>query len=93
MAPAALHLVIRGRVQGVGFRWWAVRQATALGLRGWVRNRRDGAVELLAIGDVVACERLAEACARGPGAAEVTAVERSPGQDDGSLEFTERDSI
>jgi acylphosphatase len=93
MTSAALHLVIRGHVQGVGFRWWTVRQAKALGLRGWVRNRRDGSVELMAIGDVVACERLAEACARGPGAAQVSAVERSPGQDDGSLEFSERESI
>ena len=45
-----LHFLIRGRVQGVGFRWFVHREASELGLRGWVRNTDDGAVELVAAG-------------------------------------------
>jgi acylphosphatase len=45
-----LHFLIRGRVQGVGFRWFVHREASELGLRGWVRNTDDGAVEVLASG-------------------------------------------
>ena len=46
-----LHFLIRGRVQGVGFRWFVHREASELGLRGWVRNTEDGAVEVVAAGD------------------------------------------
>lgn len=73
---SALRLVVRGRVQGVGYRAWAIRAAQALALDGFVRNRRDGSVEILAAGDEAALQRLAEACAQGPGAAVVSAVER-----------------
>jgi acylphosphatase len=45
-----LHFLIRGRVQGVGFRWFVHREASELGLRGWVRNTDTGDVELLAAG-------------------------------------------
>jgi acylphosphatase len=92
MASVALRLVIRGRVQGVGFRWWAVRQARSLGLSGWVRNRRDGSVELLAVGHDDACRQLADACAEGPAEAAVAAVERSPAEDDGSVGFEARET-
>jgi acylphosphatase len=47
---ATLRLRITGKVQGVGYRIWATRTALSLGLRGWVRNRRDGSVEVLATG-------------------------------------------
>jgi acylphosphatase len=46
-----LHFLIRGRVQGVGFRWFVHREAAELGLRGWVRNTDTGEVEVLAAGD------------------------------------------
>ncbi|HEX4155557.1 MAG TPA: acylphosphatase [Acidobacteriaceae bacterium] len=46
-----LHFLIRGRVQGVGFRWFVHREAAELNLRGWVRNTESGDVEVLAAGD------------------------------------------
>jgi acylphosphatase len=52
-----LHFLIRGRVQGVGFRWYVHREASELDLRGWVRNTEDGDVEVVASGPV---EDLAE---------------------------------
>lgn len=81
---------IEGRVQGVGYRWWAVTAAREIGLAGWVRNRADGSVEVLAIGDPDALDELAAACAKGPPSARVSAVARSPAQDDGSAGFGER---
>ena len=44
------HFLVKGRVQGVGFRWFVHREAAAIGLRGWVRNTEDGHVEVLASG-------------------------------------------
>lgn len=81
---------IEGRVQGVGYRWWAVTAAREIGLAGWVRNRADGSVEVLAIGDPDALDELAAACAKGPPSARVSAVTRSAAQDDGSDGFGER---
>ena len=85
-----MRLIIEGRVQGVGYRWWAVREASALGLDGWVRNLRDGKVELLALGDKGALQRLAELCHEGPPGARVLRVDRSAAADDGSEGFEER---
>ena len=93
MPKAAVRLQIEGRVQGVGFRWWTVRQAHALGLAGWVRNRRDGSVEVLAIGAPTALEALIDACGRGPAGAEVRALTQSPAEDDGSMGFEERATV
>jgi acylphosphatase len=70
-----LHAVVRGDVQGVGFRYFVVRVARQAGLEGWVRNRPDGAVECLAQGNRRALEDLLEALRRGPGSAEVQQVE------------------
>jgi acylphosphatase len=93
MPKAAVRLHIEGRVQGVGFRWWTVRQARALGLTGWVRNRRDGTVEVLAIGEPTALEALVDACGRGPAGSEVRALTQSPAADDGSQDFEERATV
>jgi acylphosphatase len=66
---------IRGRVQGVFFRNWAMEKARSLEIRGWVRNRQDGSVELLAFGDEDALEALTAACRVGPPAAKVDRIE------------------
>jgi acylphosphatase len=93
MGRHAIHLIIRGRVQGVGYRWWAVETARGLGLDGWVRNRRDGSVELLAVGLETATEQLVQACRRGPPAAAVTALELAPADDDRAQGFHDRPTI
>ena len=70
----AKRLIISGQVQGVGYRDWLIARANALGLSGWVRNRRDGSVETLIAGDVDAVEELARQCRRGPTMAEVSSI-------------------
>ena len=72
---ARLYVVIRGRVQGVGFRYSAYRQAQALGVAGWVRNRADGSVEAEVEGERSALEAFLEWCQDGPPLARVAAVE------------------
>jgi len=62
----ARRAVVRGRVQGVGFRWFAERNAQTLGVRGWVRNRADGTVETLAEGDEKAVGEYLARLSRGP---------------------------
>ena len=65
---------IEGAVQGVGYRYWTERVATELGLSGWVRNHRDGAVEALFCGPAEAVAEMLERCRNGPRSARVTAV-------------------
>ncbi len=72
--------LIGGRVQGVGYRAWMVQQATALELDGWVRNRRDGRVEALLLGDAGLLARLHQRCLQGPPGARVDGIERSPAE-------------
>ena len=86
----AIRLVISGRVQGVGFRAFVERQAHKRGVRGWVRNRRDGSVELLVTGSEEALAALIEACREGPSAAVVTGVKVERGEHDGSAGFSSR---
>lgn len=71
---------IRGRVQGVGFRYSLQREARRLGLTGWVRNRSDGSVEAVAQGVPSAVEALIEWSRRGPPSAQVTDVQVLPGE-------------
>ena len=70
-----VRLTISGRVQGVGFRYFVEREAERRKLEGWVRNRRDGAVEALIAGAPEAVAAMAEACRRGPPGAAVDAVD------------------
>ncbi len=71
----ARRLVVRGRVQGVGFRYAAVEAAEREGVAGWVRNLRDGSVEALVQGDDAAVERVVAWCREGPRGANVSDVQ------------------
>ena len=81
----ARYLVVHGRVQGVFYRGWAVETARALGLDGWVRNRRDGTVEAVVQGNGEAAERFVERAKEGPPSAHVAGIEVSEIAVDGSL--------
>jgi acylphosphatase len=73
-----VHLVIRGRVQGVGFRAWTQHQGELRGLTGWVRNRRDGSVEAVVAGPAAEVDRMVAVCREGPGGSVVNHVEEVP---------------
>ena len=75
---STVQVRIEGRVQGVWFRAWTVDQATARGLSGWVRNRRDGSVEAIFRGPEHAVHDMVRVCAKGPPAARVTRVVDRP---------------
>ena len=72
-------VLIRGRVQGVGFRAWTEYTALARGLEGFVRNRRDGSVEAVFAGPAAAVVAMIEACHRGPPGARVDALDQRVG--------------
>lgn len=67
-------IVVRGLVQGVGFRWWASRTARGLGIDGWVVNLPDGSVEITVSGDVSSVAEMENLCRQGPGGAIVESV-------------------
>lgn len=71
----ARRFIIRGRVQNVGFRWFAADAARTEGLTGWVQNRRDGAVEAVAEGDEESVRRFEARLRRGPASARVERVD------------------
>jgi acylphosphatase len=75
-----LHAVVRGRVQGVGFRYFVVRNALSLGLRGYARNESNGDVEVLAQGPRPALERLLSLLRQGPSSADISDVTTTWGQ-------------
>jgi len=88
-----LILRIEGRVQGVGYRAWAVRAARGLQLSGWVRNCADGAVEALISGPGEAVDRFLAAAHRGPPAAQVSRVTAEPSAVTAPLPFSERPTV
>jgi acylphosphatase len=85
MALTARRLVVRGRVQGVGFRYAMVDAAVSCGVAGWVRNRRDGTVEAFVQGDAAAVEAILAWCRLGPPAARVDAVDAQTAAADPSV--------
>jgi acylphosphatase len=76
--PLQVRLTITGRVQGVGYRDWAIATGQKLGVTGWVRNRGDGAVEALVVGDDTAVGTMIDACRRGPALAQVEEIDVEP---------------
>jgi acylphosphatase len=72
-----VNYIVRGRVQGVGFRWFVEREANALGLKGWVRNREDGTVEVLAMGEEGQLGDLRRKLQQGPRGSRVDEVEEN----------------
>jgi acylphosphatase len=78
-AQVIRRVVIRGRVQGVGYRAWAQDVALEHGLEGWVRNRHDGSVEAVFAGPAETVAEILAICRRGPLAACVDAVEQREG--------------
>jgi acylphosphatase len=81
-ARAILHVTIRGRVQGVGYRAWVEYQARAGSLEGWVRNRRDGSVEAVFAGAGKAVAEMVALCRHGPPSARVEVVLNEPANED-----------
>jgi acylphosphatase len=75
-------VVIRGRVQGVGFRAWTEITAMERGIEGWVRNRRDGSVEALFSGSQQAVLAMIELCRDGPPGARIDAIDQREGSAD-----------
>jgi acylphosphatase len=76
------HIIVRGRVQGVGFRAFVEVEALRRGLGGWVRNRRDGTVEAVFSGEATIVADMVEACRHGPYAARVDALDQRAGAED-----------
>jgi len=94
MTTTTQHLRITGRVQGVGYRWHMARQARALGLTGWVRNRHDGSVEAQANGPADAVQALVDWAHHGPELARVDAVVVStPETTEPSLGFEQLETV
>ena len=87
---ARLHAIVHGDVQGVGFRYFVQRRADEVGLAGWVRNRPEGTVELVAEGGRPALERFLQQLSRGPGAASVERVESEWSEAEGLQSFEVR---
>jgi acylphosphatase len=90
---ATQRIFVSGRVQAVSFRDWTVRTAQKLGLTGWVRNLRDGRVEILADGDEGAIAQLVDACREGPPLAHVDDVTAFADSDKPGKGFTKRFTV
>lgn len=92
-AKRTVRLRIEGRVQGVGYRMFVERTATALGLDGWVRNRRDGGVEAVVSGASDAIDEIIARCKVGPSAARVDRVEVLPDDEAVATGFDVRPTV
>lgn len=85
------HYLVKGRVQGVGFRWYVQQEAAKIGLRGWVRNTSGGEVEVTASGDEEALQQLLERLKRGSRGSRVDRIEQQdrPQEEAANLEAFE----
>jgi acylphosphatase len=86
----AVTVKVRGRVQGVSFRWYAVQEAERLGVRGWVRNEPDGSVAAHLEGDDAAVAAMVEWCRSGPSYASVRDVAVTEARPTGAESFAIR---
>ena len=82
MSDVIRHIIVRGKVQGVGYRAWIEGEAVARNLAGWARNRKDGTVEAVLSGSEDAVTALIAKCQYGPGMARVTTVDNEPAGED-----------
>jgi acylphosphatase len=87
------RLRIHGRVQGVFYRAWSAEAARALGLRGWVRNRSDGSVEMLVAGEEAAVRELIERCREGPPSARVERIDVDEAREEVPAQFRTRPTV
>ena len=78
---AIRHVIVRGRVQGVGYRAFVEHEALKCGIEGWVRNRHDGTVEAVFAGAREKVDAIVEACRRAPRAAQVEQIDQREGTD------------
>ncbi|HEY6842650.1 MAG TPA: acylphosphatase [Thermoanaerobaculia bacterium] len=85
MAKEQRHIHIHGKVQGVGYRFFATRVARRLGLKGWIQNNRDGAVEAMVEGDGTVIDEWLEELKEGPRYAEVTKIDQETKEFSGKL--------
>jgi acylphosphatase len=88
-----VHVIVHGRVQGVGYRAFLEERAMARGLTGWVRNRRDGSVEAHLSGRAENIAAVIEACRKGPRLALVDEIHVRDVPDEGWAEFTVRTTV
>lgn len=88
-----MRMRVHGSVQGVGFRAFAVAEANARSLDGWVRNRSDGTLEILISGPTKTIEEFVGICMRGPAGARVTNLEMGPADMLGTSGFSQRPTL
>ena len=93
MSDRTLKLRIHGLVQGVYFRGWSRDAARTLGLRGWVRNRSDGTVEMLVHGEEKAVQRLIDRCREGPPSARVKRIDVEETDEEAPQGFETRPTV
>ncbi|CAN6478809.1 unnamed protein product [Victoria cruziana] len=94
MVVKTVKVSIKGTVQGVFYRDWTVQNAAELGLKGWVRNRRDGSVEALFSGEPNSVEEMERRCRQGPSSAIVTALNVYPADsEDPGQSFERRPTV
>ena len=93
MTATTKKLRIHGEVQGVFYRAWSAETARGLGVRGWVRNRRDGTVEMLVEGEEEAVQRLIALCREGPPAARVERIDVEDTAEEAPAGFEKRPTV